>query len=157
MIEFEYRDKGQPLKFELNIDFISRGVRDMINSYLASLTAYSKQFHKINDIQTDIAALKIQQPDGYKNKVKENELEIKSLYDQLKAVELSTKEEEGISLIKRILVDNGIGLDHMMFNPQFWVDNVSPGSIVRFLNKCYFADSVEAMKNQKKNIEKMTA
>lgn len=157
MIEFEYREKGQPLKFELDIDFISRGVRDMINSYLASLTAYSKQFHKNNDIQTEIAALKIEQPEGYKEKVKALELESKSLYDTIKGTELLAKEEEGINLIKRILVDNGIGIEHAMFNPEFWINNVKAGSIVTFLTKCYFIDTVEAMKNQKKNIEKMTA
>lgn len=157
MIEFEYKDNGQWNKFELNIDFVSRGVRDLINSYLASLTSYANKFNKINDIQSEIAALKIQQTEGYKDKVKSLESESKSLYDDIRGTELLSKEEEGISLIKRVLHDNGIFEDHKMFSNDFWQNNVKPGSIVQFLTKCYFIDSVESMKNQKKNIEKMTA
>jgi len=157
MIEFEYRENGQPKKFNLEIDFISRGVRRMIEKSMGEAISFKKQWEKIGDNYSVIAALREEKPDGYKEKIKHLELENKAISGQFKDADVNQMEEDRIKMIQRILRDNGIQEDHKMFDPKFWEDNVQTNTIVNFLTNCWGKDIAEAQHMQKKNLEQKLA
>jgi len=152
MIEFEYREDGQPQKFNLEIYFISRGVRRMIGESIGNIISFKKQWEKIGDNHSVIASLREEKPEGYKDQIRQLEFENKAIYEQFRGVNIDSMEDDRIKLIQRILKDNGIDDNHKMFNSQFWEDNVQTNSIVEFLAKCWGKDIAESQRVQKKNV-----
>jgi len=60
-------------------------------------------------------------------------------------------EEEYIEIIRRILRDNGVKDDHLIFNDQFMDDNITSATLVRFMFICWAIDYGDIKKNETAN------
>lgn len=141
-IEFklDYFEDGVIKSELLNINFVSNRCRREYNDIINGAVDVQKCFDEMNYKFADIAALKTEKENGYKQKIKELQKEIVFLNSRIAEYGETQLLERRFEIIKKILQQNEIE-DEKFMNFEFWDENVDPTDTLDFLNQCVFKDS----------------
>jgi len=137
--ELEYREKGEKKILNLTIDFVSNWCVDEFSAISAAASVVKARWNKISDLTTEIAALNIERPDGYKEQVHERKAQIDALTKSILEYSNGSFFTRRFELVKTILEDNGVK-DEKFLSSDFWNKNVEPDKLISFLDAVIYKD-----------------
>lgn len=143
-----YYVKGVEKVKEFTISFVSNYVTREYNALMRDANKVKDQWDNMQNILTENAQLKLEKPEGWKEKVSENEKEYLSYTNAIIEVGESNFFDRRFDLIKTILIDNGYENDQELMTFDFWDRQVDPNEINRILMKIVYKDLTGS---QKKN------
>jgi len=141
VVEFilEYRENGERKILPLKIDFVARICNKLYNEQIKVITDVQTKWDAISDVTSEIAALKVEKSEGWKDQVKDKQAEIVELTQSIIKYNDDRVFENRVELVQRILRDNGYKQD-FLFEFDFWNEQVDPGTIIKFLTECIYKD-----------------
>ena len=143
-MDFTYYEEGEKKTFSLEIYFISRGIRKLIEHHLSKLMEFHQLFQKQSNNVTELAAARINKDN---ESVKKLQLENKDILNQFANADVNEIEAERINIMRRILKDNAIK-DHKLFDDEFIDNCTEPTEVINFLRDCWMKDMPKETKKK---------
>jgi hypothetical protein len=134
-----YRVDGQDRFLSVTVDFISNYVSHKFNEIIQGATAIKVKWDMISDLTTLIAGLQAERPDGYKEKVKENQAKITELAEEITSYDADTFVEKRSEIFGIILKDNGIN-EEKFFDHDFIDRCIDPNDMMEFMTQSVYKD-----------------
>jgi hypothetical protein len=135
----EIRDRGEKIPVAVKIDFVSNWCVREYNDIFSQATEVQKDWDDINNYTSEISALKIEKPEGYKEQIADLQSKLKAATTRIITVGNSDILSRRFTLIKRLLVDNGIN-DERLLSDKVWDEQIDPAQAVEFLAICIYKD-----------------
>lgn len=137
--DLEYRIDGERKIKHLTIDFISRRSIQMFENIISQSADVKIKWERMKEIESELTYLKIEKPDGWKDKQSELQGEYKDLIAKISEYKESDFFDERFQLLLRILTDNGYK-DEKFQDYLFWDECVDPLVQMEFLTAVIYKD-----------------
>ena len=137
--DLEYREKGERKKLPLSIDFVSNWCIREFNKLMQIIFDIQSKWDDISDLNTEIAALKTEKPDGWKDQVAAKSKQVTEMSQAILAFDSEEIVHKRFDLLKQLLEDNGYKQE-FLYDFNFWDKQVDPDMIIKFLTACTWKD-----------------
>lgn len=136
-VELRYFENGEEKTDKLKISFISNRVIREYNEIMKDVSFVSETWGKLQDLNNDVAKLRIDKPENYKLQIAEKKTKADDLVKEISKYTESDFFDRRMALIQRILSDNKYS---GKYSNRFFDEQVNPGEFTRFLSDCVFKD-----------------
>jgi hypothetical protein len=135
----EYREKGEKKETIFNIDFVSNWCIREYSDIMALSASVKMKWDRISDLRTEMMAISIEKPEGFREKSKEKKAELETLNKDIISFSENDFLKRRYELIETLLRDNGI-TDEKFFSFDFWDRCVEPSQVIKFITDCVYKD-----------------
>lgn len=150
--KIEYReDDGESKEINLKIDFISNGIIKRYNKLLSEMEFIRALWEKVQGLNAEISAYRLERPEGYSEKIKEIDTEIKLMIKEINSFGSDEHLKERVDLISTILRQNKIE-NQLLSDVDFWENRVEPSVIIDFLQTAVLKD-IDQTRKKKLNFQ----
>ena len=136
-------DNGREVSRSLPISFASNYITREYNVILDEARKVQKAWDKISDITSEINALKIRRPDGYKDRLAELDEAAnkeKEIIERIGSGDIIARRFE---LVKELLIKNGVKEDDEILDADFWDKSVDATVMWDLLTQAVHKDVVK--------------
>lgn len=135
----EIRDRGEKIPVAVKIDFVSNWCVREYNDIFTDASKVRMLWAAISDATTEIAGLKIEKPEGYKDKITTLKEKSKSATDEILKVGNSDFIKRRFELLTKLLTDNGV-TEERLLNFKTWDEQIDPAQAMAFLSEAIYKD-----------------
>ena len=139
---------GKENSREIKIGFVSNFINREFAKMRATVIEFSGYTNRLSAIISEIAAVTVEKPDGYKDKIEELKKEQKAVTDKILTYKDSAFLDERFKLVKEVLVMNGYHADDEICTSEFWDRYTDATTIYDFLSRCVNKDAAEGKKKE---------